>query len=682
MGTEMREAGFELVHVVQPPMGGAGGPAQPQTRPIIKNTPLRMQLECAREVMELVDHPERLLLGYTALRQVCERYRFQGVTLESLKRWVVKEYGAGTILGTRTAPHPHELSALVNKGLGNKTTALAGKPRPVNGVKTMEEFEAHLDSVLVRANLEQIHCDNDWITHKALEIAHSAEFGLADFRGGRDWLRKFLVRRDFTARRSTDNKKHVTVEQRRPLVQAFHEVMSLVQQGQLYGPKCSYAPGGDVYPPLGVGSVVAVCFREEQSTRARNAGWQWVTWKQARVVELPVLNVPVPQHGTRRQAAAAQAAASRSGEVRRDRPTKLYFACDDTTRTVNLPLTDIDKGWRLVGRPEPAAVVRENRLWEKAPLNYPARGRFALKDIFNVDQAPLEFEGENSINHVKRGEYSYGTENTAWKARQGTLQLLLCADGSVKGLTIIVKGGKDCDVDARSPELQADIVYTAERGVRLVYNPKAWLGTDENLHWLQFDYASIFDDRPEAAEIVEEGYETHLLLADHLPLQGGDDYRRIARNFARTLVVCIPKGCTDMVQPVDRNIAKIIKDGVKARFRAFKLANFERIRRPAGDGGFTASERRRLLVDWVVESVNSSLRGEIGVKRVKRAFTATGCAIDAEGSTDADIKPQHLHKETRHKNPADRQVLRSYTFNSHEVQRKPSKFERRTKEYL
>ena len=68
-----------------------------------------------------------------------------------------------------------------------------------------------------------------------------------------------------------------------------------------------------------------------------------------------------------------------------------------------------------------------------------------------------------------------------------------------------------------------------------------------------------------------EGKEKYLLIVDNLNLggQGSETFARLARENARALVWLLPPNCTDLIQPVDSNVGKQLKDDLKKKFKAF-----------------------------------------------------------------------------------------------------------------
>ena len=159
---------------------------------------------------------------------------------------------------------------------------------------------------------------------------------------------------------------------------------------------------------------------------------------------------------------------------------------------------------------------------------------------------------------------------------------------------------------------------------------------------------------PAVAGHTEAGTELRLMVVDNLPSQTGRQFRVLAREKSSTLLIFVPPNCTDMLQPVDANIAKLVQDFVKRKYEVWSEDKtvHERMR----EDPYSLAERRKLTVQWVAEAIEKKLTPKV----VQRAFRKTGTYIAADGSTDAEVQPQHATKKF------------GYTFDHTKVERKAS----------
>ena len=122
----------------------------------------------------------------------------------------------------------------------------------------------------------------------------------------------------------------------------------------------------------------------------------------------------------------------------------------------------------------------------------------------------------------------------------------------------------------------------------------------------------------------------------------------------------LPANCTDLLQPVDSNIGKQIKDALKLKFKEFiherhAAAGKFNLQVMCGNSKTMTPEekqwkreincahfRRAMLIKWVAEVVKKWRADEASKAAIVHSFTKTGCAVTVDGSGWGAIKPERV----------------------------------------
>ncbi|KAK3237532.1 hypothetical protein CYMTET_52402 [Cymbomonas tetramitiformis] len=208
-------------------------------------------------------------------------------------------------------------------------------------------------------------------------------------------------------------------------------------------------------------------------------------------------------------------------------------------------------------------------------------GRFGPKQRVNVDQTPLGFISglQDTYEHKGTNEVWISTPNgSSLEKRQCTLQ------------------------------------------------PKAWADRDFCVEWAKRTYA------PWAKGVAGE----KVLLMDNLDGQLTKEFRDFLKKAADTLPWYFLPQCTDLLQPVDRHVAKMLKLLVAAEQESWLEddANLDKWE----SGLLTASERRILLTWWSGEALEKLW----GKHSAQKAFDGTGSNLTIDLSDLDRVKPQNV----------------------------------------
>ena len=277
-------------------------------------------------------------------------------------------------------------------------------------------------------------------------------------------------------------------------------------------------------------------------------------------------------------------------------------------------------------------VVREFR--EPPPTQDEKYGRFSAINTFHMDQVPCEFgsvgaytldQKDAKVVHVK-------TAKKDMHRRLATLQLCFNAGDKPRVDPAIIfravpkqlANGKVNNSLPQSHRLKPERKKYA-KGVRVLYQPKAWADTSVSLKW-----ASIFAEQTGSPQ-------EKLLGLDNLGSQCNPVFKNFIREKADALLIYTPAGCTDLCAVTDFGLGKAIKDRMKKKFLDDFQSDqyFDRW----VDGDVSASELRVLLVRWLAESWKEFFASG-GQEQVNKAFKRCGMLNAIDGSEDSEIRVQ------------------------------------------
>lgn len=182
----------------------------------------------------------------------------------------------------------------------------------------------------------------------------------------------------------------------------------------------------------------------------------------------------------------------------------------------------------------------------------PIFGRYTAANCFNMDQSPLFLDATSNETYDKRGAITVGVaKRKGSDQRFATLTICVrldgCADAPVKQPPIgIIFRGTGQRISREERDMYAEDVFVD-------FQPKAWTDSETLQRWSDMFVGwtkENCDDRQK------------LLFLDNLKAQTMDGFRdRLAEGNVKAW--WLPKNCTDLVQPVDRHLAKQLKSKVK-----------------------------------------------------------------------------------------------------------------------
>jgi hypothetical protein len=263
-------------------------------------------------------------------------------------------------------------------------------------------------------------------------------------------------------------------------------------------------------------------------------------------------------------------------------------------------------------------VQRWHNRWRyyisRGPQVDPIFGRFKPQFILNADQSPLCLTEANTTTWNRKGEklVRIAFKESADK-RYCTLQLCICLENGVKQcrVAIIFKGqGKRISQEERSGW---------HKDVDVYFQKKAWMDTDTLQAWTQ---------RTLKPFVESLGQGRKCLILDNLRAQTMDSVKDdlLAINVERRL---FPAGCTDIMQPIDRHLAKQLKSRIGTLFDEILVNDDDFAASWYGltDGTYPAWKCRVLVTQLVGRAWNDVCK--------ERDFLhlglETGCVMPKEG---------------------------------------------------
>ena len=300
------------------------------------------------------------------------------------------------------------------------------------------------------------------------------------------------------------------------------------------------------------------------------------------------------------------------------------------------------------------------------PENDPRWGRFTLDRRLNVDQVPLVVEDGKGTTNVMVGEDAHVKVPKAWADRQGSLQILIGADGMLYDICLIFVGASAHKLRSRpgrparrQRHIREQVGRASARGVHVIFQEKAWCDGAAAQMWATNVLPKCLGVDVPGSYACQPGEEVYLLVLDNLGGQAAGVFHRVCRERACTLVWMLPPNCTDLLQPVDSNIGKLIKDSLKKKYRAF-MRETHAIGRTnlsvacddvdeTDEAGKAAKKllnsshfRREKLIEWTAEVVHEWRTVPRYKGYIARAFEKTGIGIAVDGSNWASIKPERM----------------------------------------
>ncbi len=212
-----------------------------------------------------------------------------------------------------------------------------------------------------------------------------------------------------------------------------------------------------------------------------------------------------------------------------------------------------------------------------------AVGRYALRDIHNLDQSPLPFAILSGKTYADKGQEDVWVRGagSGLDKRQCSLQAAISADGVPRFKPVVVFRGKGLRI--RAAEKQS-----YDRRVIVRFQEKAWVDEKEMKWWLHHVYKPATQDSP----------RQQLLVADAHRAQCTEAIKKQVKDQCNTQLACIPGGCTPLVQPCDTSLFGAIKFHIERIQNQHMMENLDAY----VSGEMTASMRRVLITKWIGEA--------------------------------------------------------------------------------
>ncbi|CAN0310897.1 unnamed protein product, partial [Pylaiella littoralis] len=232
---------------------------------------------------------------------------------------------------------------------------------------------------------------------------------------------------------------------------------------------------------------------------------------------------------------------------------------------------------------------------------------FAL--LYNMDQTPIQAEMPPDTTVEKTGTKSacITTGGETEKLRY-TVVLAVRGDGQKVRPRIIYKG---------NPFVGGtnNFGYPAG-GISLGVQKSSWCDGTQSDEWVTQDFmrrpgSTSRDQRPS------------VLVLDDFRCHREERFQKKLMDLAKTLVVMLGGGLTPVCQPLDRNINKEFKRGVRARYTSWIRDNYGR------SGQKVTAPSRGLVATWVKEVWDN-----ISERTIRSCFKVCGLTLNLDGSED------------------------------------------------
>lgn len=253
----------------------------------------------------------------------------------------------------------------------------------------------------------------------------------------------------------------------------------------------------------------------------------------------------------------------------------------------------------------------------------PTYGRFAAKNIYNVDQFPFSFVSDTrrSLNPVGEPCWILNQGSSALSKRMCTVVLTLRADGEPIVPPFVLFRGEG----HLKPEQLAEL---DEQGIGYAFNKNAWADGNTCVEHLKFFWRHVNEKCPESKEV--------LLLLDGLAAQATDSFMEFALDL-RILPFYFPPDCTHLLQPVDHHVGAWFKKRYGELYRVDEELNYEVWSNYRENGSLSPQYLRKTMLMWtqILWTELHQMK-----KFIQRAFISTGCLITLKG--EHEIKFQDI----------------------------------------
>ncbi|CAN0151672.1 unnamed protein product, partial [Pylaiella littoralis] len=177
------------------------------------------------------------------------------------------------------------------------------------------------------------------------------------------------------------------------------------------------------------------------------------------------------------------------------------------------------------------------------------------------------------------------------------------------------KPGKNSLSYEHLPDKRTSFGYPAG-GISLGVQKSSWCDGTQSDEWVTQDFmrrpgSTSRDQRPS------------VLVLDDFRCHREERFQKKLMDLAKTLVVMLGGGLTPVCQPLDRNINKEFKRGVRARYTSWIRDNYGR------SGQKVTAPSRGLVATWVKEVWDN-----ISERTIRSCFKVCGLTLNLDGSED------------------------------------------------
>lgn len=294
---------------------------------------------------------------------------------------------------------------------------------------------------------------------------------------------------------------------------------------------------------------------------------------------------------------------------------KKTYRVSSQMRTEKKPVSNA--GYETIVVPFWKAVLELQRSEGKYENRDPAYGRFAPKQVWNVDQVPVGFVPNRRTSLNPKGEPCWipSLGSSGLGKRLGTLILCLRAGDPQIVPPMVVFRGQGSIKPAYLKELD-------EVGIPYRFQANAWADGSICLDHLKYMYEKI------RGECKDGHREENLLILDGLASQGTDRFMREA--LSRDIYpYYLPPNTTHMLQPIDHHIGAEIKREIAALYEAHSSRLREVWMLSKTNKSLSAQRVRVFMLQWV-KIAWEKIVAKPGF--ILKSFTSTGVLIPMSGA--------------------------------------------------
>ena len=252
--------------------------------------------------------------------------------------------------------------------------------------------------------------------------------------------------------------------------------------------------------------------------------------------------------------------------------------------------------------------------------------------IVNIDETPIFFEMTTDKTYNKKGAKVVSIETKGNEKKLITCVLAVSASGKKLTPTLIFKGGRDGNLEARYKNLEC----VKNKKIVIYFQYNAWCDEAIFKKWVK-DVYLVYEE--------EEIKKKCILIMDKAP---SHIYRSKYLDKKGKSYVFIPGGLTRYLQPLDIGINRQFKDHLKNKYLTNLADNIieddtvEKEGDPKKENAFgdnkmpsQLDEQRLNIVNWVIETWWDDEK--IKTSAILNSFNKAAISYPLDGSKDVDF---------------------------------------------